>query len=226
MQTFLRILLRCVALGLMVFSLPASAYLKFTYTSDELPLTAAFTDGYPSDTEYVEWYPLSFTVSFDVEEKDLSLKPVTDFFMEDFSFEFHSEHNLLYYPLRLSPASYGRVSLNREGEVVGWNLTIAITELLLPDTDIWSFLNVNHRVDISSRGGSGTINTDNFFVQFHPITWHGEYIQLVRLGFEYSGANDSGNWTIEKISVPEPTGAGLVLAGLAGLVCLRRIKRG
>ncbi|HTF96983.1 MAG TPA: PEP-CTERM sorting domain-containing protein [Cellvibrio sp.] len=210
----------------LLVSLPASAYLEFTYKSPVLPLVASYNEGYPVDISDYELPPVSFIVSFKTPEQDLSLKPVTHFFMDEFEFTFISEHDQLYYPLRFSPASYGRVSLNREGEILGWNLMITITELLTPETNWWAYRNINHRVDITSRGGDNLCNCDLYTNQFHPTTWHGQWIQLVALKFEYSNTNDVGNWTIEKIAVPEPASAGLLLTGLLGLFGLRRIRYG
>ena len=83
---------------------------------------------------------------------------------------------------------------------------------------------INHRVDIISRAGSNMCNCDLYTNQFHPTTWHGQWIQLVALKFEYSNTNSAGNWTIEKMTVPEPASAGLLLAGLLGLFGLRRMS--
>jgi hypothetical protein len=216
---------RCyLAFVSLVISLPSSAYLQFTYTSPELPLTAAYIEGYPWDISDIGLMPVGFSISFKTPEQDLSRKPITHFFMDDFTFSFRSEHDLLYYPLRLSPASYGRVSLNREGEILGWNLMIAITELITPDTNMWFYRNVNHRVDIVSQGGTGLCNCDLFTNKFHPTTWHGQWIQLVLLQFDYSNTNNVDSWTIEKIAVPEPRTMAFLLIGLLGLLWSRRAQ--
>ncbi len=217
---------RFLVIASMVISLPASAYLQFTYTSPELPLTAAYIEGYPWDISDIGLMPVGFSISFKTPEQDLSRKPITHFFMDDFTFSFRSEHDLLYYPLRLSPASYGRVSLNREGEILGWNLMIAITELITPDTNMWFHRNVNHRVDIVSQGGTGLCNCDVFTNKFHPTTWHGQWIQLVLLQFDYSNTNNVDSWTIEKIAVPEPRTMAFLLIGLLGLLWCRRVRQG
>ncbi len=217
---------RFLAIVSLVISVPASAYLEFTYTSPELPLTAAFMDGYPWDIADIGLMPVGFSVSFKTPEQDLSRKPITHFFMDDFTFSFRSEHDLLYYPLRLSPASYGRVSLNRKGEILGWNLMITITELITPDTNMWAYRNINHRVDIKSQSGTGMCNCDVFTNRFHPTTWHGHWIQLVLLQFDYSAANDVGSWTIEKVPVPEPRMTLFLVIGILGLLWYRRAQRG
>lgn len=211
----------------LVISLPAFAYLQFTYTSPQLPLTAAYYDGSPWEDYPVELRePVSFSLSFKTDEQDLSRKPVTDFYMKDFEFTFNFEagDGVFDYPMRVSPVSYGRVSLNREGEIVGWNLTITITELITPETDIERVHVADYWELILSRGGDGTCNCDQLISRFNVHTWHYVWLQLAPLQFDYSSLTNAGNWTIERIPVPEPMGLGLLLATGLGLLGIRRAR--
>lgn len=222
MHSIHRWAVRCLAFISLVIAVPASAYLQFTYTSPELPATAVFIAGDPVNVDDFWLEPISFNVSFNVAEQDLSLKPITHFFMDDFSITFNSEFGPLYYPLRLSPASYGRVSLNRQGDITGWNLMLTITELITPETNMIEYRLANHRVDITSQSGTGC-NCDLFSNRFHPFTWHGgRYIQFQLYQFDYLGTNDVGSWTIREVSVPEPRMMGVLLLGFLGLLWSRR----
>ncbi|HEY8942193.1 MAG TPA: PEP-CTERM sorting domain-containing protein [Cellvibrio sp.] len=225
MHTIHRWAVRCLAFMSVALAVPASAYLQFTYTSPELPPTAVFIAGDPVNVDDFWLEPISFNVSFNVAEQDLSLKPITHFFMDDFSITFNSEYGPLYFPLRLSPASYGRVSLNRDGDITGWNLMLTITELITPQTDMIEYRLANYRVDITSQNGTGC-NCDLFSNRFHPFTWHGgRYIQFQLYQFDYLGTNDAGSWTIREISVPEPQALPLLLVGLPGLIAWRRRRK-
>ena len=206
-------------------ALPSSAaLLKFTYTSDPLPLSAAYYEGelwdYPEEIE-----PLNFTMTFTAEEKDLSLKPTTSFLMDDFSFALNSSYYVFDYPLRLSPASYGRVSLNKAGDIVSWNLLLDMSELITPETDLGEHRVANRKISIVSRGGANTCNCDLLTGRIHVHTWHYHWIQLAPLKFEFMNTNHIDNWTIERIPVTEPNSTGLFLAGLLGLMSLRRRKQ-
>lgn len=219
----------CLALMAVVFTAPASAYMKFTYTSPELPLTQALYDGEPWDhPDYWGIQPLSFSLSFTAEEQDLSRKPVTDFYMNsDFEFAFNTnpENEVFNYPMRVSPVSYGRISLNRMGEIVGWNLNITITELITPDTDIEHLRVADHWETISSRSGANTCNCDLIINRVNVHTWHYVWIQLAPLQFDYSNLNSAANWTVERIPVPEPIGMGLLLAAGLGVFGIRRARQ-
>lgn len=226
MKIFPRLSASCLALAALVFALPASAYMKFTYTSPELPLTNALYDGEPwwDDYPFEVREPVSFSLSFTAAEQDLSRKAVTDFYMDDFDFTFNfvPSYDIFAYPMRVSPASYGRISLNRMGEIVGWNLIITITELITPDTDIERVHVADYWELIQSRGGAGTCNCDLLISRLNVHTWHGAWIQLAPIQFDYSNVNSADNWTVERVPVPEPMGFALLFTGLAGLFGLRR----
>lgn len=227
MRIFHRLLIRCLACASFVISFPASAYLQFTYTSPELPLIAAFYDGSPwEDYPHELREPLSFTLSFKAEEQDLSLKPVTHFFMDDFVFSLNAPvaDGIFNYPMRVSPVSYGRVSLNKKGEIVGWNLIMTITELITPETDMQEVYAADRWETIVSRGGAGTCNCDVFTSRVNVHTWHYVWIQLAPLRFDYSNSNSVDNWTLEKIAVPEPTSVGLLLMGALGFLGIHRLR--
>lgn len=211
-----------ITLVTLIFALPSSAaLLKFTYTSDSLPLSAAYYEGelweYPEPIE-----PVSFSMSFSAVEQDLSLKPITTFLMDDFNFSFNSSYYVFDYPLRLSSGSYGRVSLNKAGEIVSWNLLLEMAELITPETDLEEHRVANRKINVVSRGGTNTCNCDLLTGRIHVHTWHYHWIQLAPLKFEFSNANQTENWTIENIQVPEPSLAGLCLSGLAVLLWCRR----
>ncbi|HTF96981.1 MAG TPA: PEP-CTERM sorting domain-containing protein [Cellvibrio sp.] len=213
---------RILFFSALMISLPASAYLQFTYTSQQLPLTQALYDNAPwEDFAYEDYGPFNFSISFKADEQDLSLKPVTHFLMDDFTFAFDADYFVLDYLLRISPTSNGRVSLNKNGEIVGWNFTVTITELITPDTDMAHYYAAGHRDTITSRGGAGSCNCDVFTNRVNAHTWHYVWFKLAPLQYIYSGESQFGNWTIEKINVPEPGSAGLLMAGLLGLLGLR-----
>jgi hypothetical protein len=214
---------RILFFSALMISLPASAYLQFTYTSQQLPLTQALYGNAPwEDFVYEDYGPFNFSISFKADEQDLSLKPVTHFLMDDFTFAFDADYFVLDYPLRISPTSTGRVSLNKKGEIVGWNLTVTITQLITPDTDMEQLYAAGHWETIASRGGTGSCNCDVFTHRINSHTWHHRWIKLAPLQYIYSGESGIDNWSIEKINVPEPGSAGLLLAGLLGLLGLRR----
>lgn len=209
-------------------SLPAFAHLQFTYTSQELPLTSYFVNNEPWDIAEFGLAPVAFTLSFTAPEQDLSLKPRTDFLLEDFSFSLVSPNadDILYYPLDLNPSSYGQVTLNQAGDIAGWNLVLRISEAITPETNLLFHRLSRHFVTVKSSGGEGSCNCDQFINRFHPTTWHRHWIQLAKLELTYAEASSPGNWTIEKIAVPEPGVAGLLVAGLLGLLWSRRGSRG
>ncbi len=204
---------------------PASAYLQFTYTSPEMSVTSALYIGEPWEHPD-DWDvdPLSFTVSFKVEEQDLSLKPVTHFFIKEFDFLINGYSQILDYPMRVSPASSGRVSLNRMGEIVGWNFVITVLELITPDTDMGKFYAANHWETFASGGGVNTCDCDAFTNRFNNYTWHHVWIKLNPIQLQYSSANNVESWIMEKISVSEPAPASLLLIGISVLVYFRRLR--
>lgn len=220
MQTILRWALRCLATTTLVISLPASAYLQFTYTSQPLPLTSYLVDGWPYDLDE-PLPPLAFNLSFTAPEQDLSLNPLTHFVGENFTFNLISPdaNAIIYYPIDIKPSSYGHVSLNQEGEVADWNLMLQMTELITPETDMLFYELNDHQIRVTSSSEAG----DQLTLRFHPTLWRGYWLQLAQLEITHADTS-SGNWTVEKFSVPEPHLAGLLLTGL--LVLLRSRQRG
>lgn len=217
MQTISRWVVRCLATAALVAALPASAYLQFTYTSQQLPLTSYLIEGSPYDLE-APLAPPAFALSFSAPEQDLSLQPLTDFLMEDFTFTLLSpEANYIDYPMDFNPASFGQVSLNGDGTVAGWNLLIQITELITPETDVLVHGLSDHQVSIRANSETG----DQLIARFHPVTWHRHWVQLAQLEVAFTNTS-SGTWTVEKIPVPEPGLAELLLAGLLALLWSRQ----
>ncbi|MDO8343506.1 MAG: hypothetical protein Q7T48_09930 [Cellvibrio sp.] len=218
MQTILRWAVRCLAIVSIVASLPASAYLQFTYTSQQLPLTSYLIEEWPQDLFDPPLPPPAFTLSFRAPEQDLSLQPLTNFRAENFAFSLISpDADYIYYPVDIDPTSYGQVSLDRAGMVAGWNLMVQMTELITPDTDMLVHEMSDHQIRISSNSETG----DQLTLRFHPTTWHRHWIQLAQLEFTFADIS-SGNWTIEKVSVPEPRLATLLMVGLLVLLWSRQ----
>lgn len=221
------VVVRCLAFIALILSLPASAHLLFTYTSDELPITAFAMDGELQDIElYRDLSPISFSFSFTAPEQDLSLQPSTVFRFKEFSFSvaYADGSEVLHFPLDLlSSRSGGWVTLNSAGEVTGWNVLLRITELVTPETDLFLYRLARHFVALKTSSETGE---DKFSNRFHPLLEHGDHWhQLVKLQLSYSGANAADNWTLARIAVPEPGVAGLLLAGLLGLCWSRRERR-
>jgi len=221
MQTILRWAVRCLAILSLVISLPASAYLQFTYTSQPLPLNSYRVDGWPYDLDE-PLPPFAFNLSFSAPEQDLSLHPLTHFVGENLTFHLISPNadDIIYYPIDIKPSSYGHVSLNEEGEVAGWNLMLQMTELITPDTDMLFYELNDHQIHLTSSSAVG----DQLTFRFHPTLWRGYWLQLAQLEITYADTS-SGRWTIEQFSVPEPRLAGLLLAGLLVLLWSRQQRR-
>ncbi len=217
MQTILRWALRCLAAATLAISLPASAYLQFTYTSQPLPLTSYLVDGWPYDVGVLP--PLGFRLSFSAPEQDLSLHPLTHFVGENFTFNLISPDadSIINYPIDIKPSSYGQVSLNDEGEVAGWNLMLQMTELITPDTDMLFYELHDHEIGVASSSETG----DQLTFRFHPTLWRGYWLQLAQLEITYADTT-SGHWTVEKFSVPEPRLVGLLWIGLLVLFWSRQ----
>lgn len=218
MQTILRWSLWCLAAATSAVSLPASAYLQFTYTSQPLPLASYLVDGWPYDVGET-LPPLAFKVSFSAPEQDLSLQSLTHFVGENLTFNLISPDadDIIYYPIDIKPSSYGHVSLNDEGEVAGWNLMLQMTELITPDTDMLFYELHDHQVGVTSSSETG----DQLTFRFHPTLWRGYWLQLAQLDITYADTG-TGQWSVEKFSVPEPRLTGLLLTGLVVLLWSRR----
>jgi len=76
-------------------------------------------------------------------------------------------------------------------------------------------------VSIISNSESG----DKVIDRFHPITWHGEWIQLAQLELTFANESERGTWTVEKVDLPEPGLTGLLMTGFIVLLwCRRRAK--
>ncbi|WP_039916786.1 hypothetical protein [Cellvibrio mixtus] len=212
---------RCLAVITLVISLPASAHLVFTYTSNELPLTAYTINGYPENiNDYKDILPLAFSYSFTVPEQDLSLQPSTTFRFTDFTFSLISPiaESIIYYTLDLtSSRSGGWVTLDQSGNITGWNVMLRMTELITPETNLFFHRLSNNFIAVKSSSEDG----DKLSNRFHPSTWHGYYIQLAKIQMSYSGASNFNNWTIERVAVPEAGSAGLLVMGLSALFWLR-----
>ncbi len=217
---------RCLAFIALAVSLPASAHLVFTYTSNELPLTSYAVNGELQDLgDLKDLPPIAFRFSFTAPEQDLSLQPFTTFRFEDFTFSLVSPdaESILYFPLDLvSSKSGGWVTLDQNGNITGWNVMLRITELITPETNLFFHRMDRHFVAIKSSSDDG----DKFSNRFHPSTYHrDQYIQLAKVQLSYSGLNNLGNWMVTKIAVPESGVAGLLLAGSLGLLWSRRVTR-
>ena len=217
-----------IALVAPLLALPSSAaLLKFTYTSNPLPLSAVYWDHQEIDFQEIgiDLPPLAFTLSFSAAEQDLSRAPHTHFFMNDFTFALTSGGDYLSFPLNISAGSQKRVTLNKQGDVIGWNLHLIMTEQKTPETDPVVHKLSNNKIDLISRSGNSTCNCDFFEHRYHPVTWHRHWIQLIPIELEFSAINKPSNWTIERIDVPEPGLAGLLFSGLAVLLWRRRAHK-
>lgn len=221
MHSTLRWTMRCLAAICLTIALPASAHLQFTYTSQPLPMSSYLVDGWPYDLGE-SMPPPAFTFSFTAPEQNLTQESLVHYVGENFTFALISpDADYIYYSIDIKPASYAQVSLNAKGEVAGWDFMLAITELITPETDMFFYNMSDHEVRVTSNSETG----DLLRLRFHPITWHRHWIQLAQLEIDFSGAQ-SGHWTVDKISVPEPPLVGLLLIGLLMLIWSREhIKR-
>jgi hypothetical protein len=192
---------RCLAAASFAIALPASAYLQFTYTSQPLPLTSYLIEGYPQDINEVPLPPPAFSLSFTAPGPDLARSASNAYVGTDFKFSLISPE-----------AEY------IDGKVDGWDLAIQITELITPDTNLLFHRMNDHHVNVVSNSERG----DQVVNSFHPITWHGEWIQLAQLEITFADMKNRGTWTVNKIDVPEPGLAGLLATSLTMLLWSRR----
>lgn len=204
-----------------LIALPSSAaYLQFTYTNQDLFLTSLKTEGVPTAIDdFVPAVP-SFSISFTLPEKDLSLQPSTSFFTRQLNLTLGSNfEGVLNFPINLSPSSYAQVSLDQMGQITSWNLVAFARDLITPETHLEAHRLTDTWVNVRSNSTSG----DQLIHRFHPLTSRREtLIQLVLLEFTYADETSLSNWTVERIPVPEPGLAGLLLSGLAVLLWCRR----
>ena len=213
---------RCVAATSLILALPASAYLQFTYTSQQLPLASYLIEDYPQDISEIPMSPPAFSLSFTTSEPGLARAASTTLLIENFTFSLLSpDADYIHYPTFISPSSYGRIELDQDGKVAGWDFLLQMTELITPETNMLFYEMHDHHVTVRSNSDTG----DQLGLRFHPITWHGQWIQLVQLDITFADEQNRGSWTVEKMAVPEPGMGGLLLGGLAALLWSRRTNR-
>lgn len=201
--------------------------MKFTYTSKPLPIQSAFMEGYPdSSVDLNDWVAPSFTLTFTAPEQDLTLKKNTSFFMGDA--QLTMQENFILNNVHIRPQSYGRVSLDADGQVTGWNLILFLTEFIPHDAthfDKYLLQLASARFDIVSRYGSGTCNCDSIRESFHPVYYSprsNTYTRLVNLERYYGDINETNQWQVDRIAVPEPHSIGLIALALSALFIRRR----
>ena len=209
---------------LLIQASAANAVLLFTYTSNQLPWQASY-----SESESVEWgndIAPSFTLSFTAPEQDWTLKKNTNLFMENPSITLTDNYILEQIDIR--SLSYGRVTLDKNGDVTGWNLILFLTEYIAPNAtpfEKYLYQLTSERIDIVSRYGSDTCNCDSFKKHFYPVYYFprsNSYMRLVQQDRFYGDSNDPGQWTISHINVSEPPALGLLVIGLGSLMFYRR----
>ncbi len=215
---------RCMFLLSFVVSLPVSAHLVFTYTSDELPLTSYSINGVLDDLGDHEGVPpVVFSFSFMADEKDLSLSPSTEFRFSAFTLSLLAPDGLIDFPMDLfSSRSGGWVTLDSSGNVTGWNVLLRVTELITPETDLILHRLARHFVALKTSSDTGE---DKFTNRYHPVEWEKRWVPGDKIQMSYSGGNDSGNWVVARVSVSESGVAGLLLVGLLGLFGSRLKRR-
>ncbi|HEY8939091.1 MAG TPA: hypothetical protein VIM59_02835 [Cellvibrio sp.] len=209
---------------LLIQSSAANALLLFTYTSNPLPWQASYNEGYPDDLGS-DIAP-SFTLSFTAPEQDWTLKKSTNFFMENPSITLTDNYILEQIDIR--SLSYGRVTLDQNGAVSGWNLILFLTEYIAPGAtpfEKYLYQLASERIDIVSRYGSNTCNCDSFKKHFYPLYYFprsNTYMRLAQQDRFYGDSNSPGQWTISHINVSEPPALGLMVIGLGSLFFYRR----
>jgi len=202
-------------------ALPSSAaYLQFTYTNPDLFFTSHKIEGVPTGVDGYELPIPFFSISFTVPEQDLSLKPSTSFFTRQLNLTLGSNFEGIFdFPINLSPSSYAQVSLDQMGQITSWNLVAFARELITPETHLEVHRATDKWVNVRSNSATG----DQLIHRFHATTSRRDtVIQGALLEFNYADETSLSNWTIERIPVPEPGLAGLLLSGLAVLLWCRR----
>lgn len=205
-------------------ALPSSAaYLQFTYTNQDLFFTSHKVEGVPTEISDPANVPLplpSFSLSFTLPEKDLTLQPITSFFTRQLNLTLGSNtEGILDFPINLSPSSYAQVSLDQMGQITSWNLVAFARELITPETNLERHRLEEMWVNVRSNSATGDLLTS----RYHTTTRQQlTLIQGALLEFNYADETSLSNWTIERIPVPEPGLAGLLLSGLAVLLWCRR----
>lgn len=213
---------RCLAAASLTLALPASAYLQFTYTSQPLPLTSYLIEGSPQDINELPLPPPAFSISFSAQEQDVARGATNAYTATDLQFALISpDAEYINYPILLDPASYGKVTLGLDGKVEVWDLMLQITELITPETDLLFHRMNDYHVNVTANSDSG----DQVVNRYHPITWHGDWIQLAQLELTFGNALSSGNWTVEQVKLPESGTTGLLAIGLGALLWFRRTRK-
>lgn len=98
-------------------------------------------------------------------------------------------------------------------------MLLRITELITPETDLILHRLARHFVALKTSSETGE---DKFTNRYHPVEWEKRWVPGDKIQMSYSGGNNSGNWAIARVSVPESGVAGLLLTGLLGLFWSRR----
>lgn len=99
-----------------------------------------------------------------------------------------------------------------------WAVRCFAAALLVTALPASAYLQFTNVVSNSAHG-------DQVVNRFHPITSHGEWIQLAQLEFTFADMKNRGIWTVEKIALPEPGLTVLLLTGLGMLAQSRRRRK-
>ncbi len=214
-------------LGLMFHTAGASATLLFTYTSKDLLWKESYNQGSPEDTGN-DISP-SFTLTFTAPYADWTQKKSTNFYMQNASITV--DENYILNQIDIGSLSSGRVTLDQQGNVVGWNLILFLKEFLAADASgLEKYLHglAADNIDIVSRYGANTCNCDSLKKKFHPLYYFprsNTYMRLAKQERYYGYENSAGQWQVSRIHVPEPATTTLFLFGLAGLAATRLRKK-
>lgn len=209
---------------LLMLNTSANAALLFTYTSNDLLWQESYSAGYPFDLGG-EISP-SFTLTFTAPYVDWTQKKSTHFYMENASISVDENHILQ--NINISSLSTGRVTLDQNGQVTGWNLILFLTEFLAADaTPLEKYLHglVASNIDIVSRYGADTCNCDSLKKKFHPLYYYprsNTYERLAKQERFYGGDNNPDQWEVSHIEVSEPKTIALLAIGLGSLFLFRR----